>query len=416
MKILYFSAYYKPEIAASSYIFDNIKEALTNAGHEIILYAPMPTRAVSTEVRNQYKKKKYEEEHNGKLKIYRFSMFREGKNPLVRAFRYFCCSIVFLLKGLLAKDIDVIMIGSTPPIQGAMAAILKKFKKVPVIFNLQDIFPDSLVNTGLTKKGSILFKIGRIIEDFTYKNVDKIIVISEDFKQNIMAKGVPEEKIEIVYNWVDENSVFSVERENNILINRYNLDPTKFFITYCGNVGFTQNLQMLGEVAKELEKYDDIQFIIIGDGAYSIELEKQIIEKKINNLLVLPFQPYEDIANVFSIGDVGLIISKANVGQNSVPSKTWSIMSASRAVLASFDEDSELCSIIRKAKCGVCVEADNKNRLKEAILSLYNNREEIYEYGKNGRKYILENLTREVGTSKIVKIMSEVGKCCDDSK
>lgn len=89
---------------------------------------------------------------------------------------------------------------STPPIMGATCAMIKMNLNIPFVYNLQDIFPDSLYNNGLAKKEGILWKIGRMIENFTYRHADKIIVISEDFKKNIMAKGVPEEKIVVVYN------------------------------------------------------------------------------------------------------------------------------------------------------------------------------------------------------------------------
>ncbi len=95
--------------------------------------------------------------------------------------------------------------------------MVKKFRHIPIVYNLQDVFPDSLVGTGLAKKGGLLWKIGRVIENFTYRNADKIIVISEDFKRNIMAKGVPEEKIEVIYNWVDENAIVPVKEEDNDL-------------------------------------------------------------------------------------------------------------------------------------------------------------------------------------------------------
>lgn len=98
-----------------------------------------------------------------------------------------------------------------------MAVFIKKCRKIPFVYNLQDIFPDSLVGTGMTKKGSFLWRIGRIIENFTYRNADKIIVISEDFKRNIMAKGVPEEKIEVIYNWIDENEVVPIAKDVNPL-------------------------------------------------------------------------------------------------------------------------------------------------------------------------------------------------------
>jgi glycosyltransferase involved in cell wall biosynthesis len=303
----------------------------------------------------------------------------------------------------------LIYLVSTPPIQGVLGGVLKKIKKVPFVYNLQDIFPDSLAGTGLAKKGGLLWKIGRVIEDFTYRNADKIIVISEDFKRNIMAKGVPEEKIEVIYNWVDEEAVKHVAREDNVLFERYGLDRKRFYITYCGNIGLTQNLQMLTEVAKDLEGNEDIQFVLVGNGAYKDELERIVKEREIKNITLLPFQPYEEISHVFSLGDVSLVISKPGVGENSVPSKTWSILSASRPVLANFDEN-ELKDIVAENQCGIFTKAGDKEAFTEAILKLYNNRELCEEYGKNGREFIMKNLTRAVGTQKYVDVIKSFEK------
>ena len=316
-------------------------------------------------------------------------------------------SIVQLWKGIWAKDIDLIYVASTPPTQGALAALVKKFKKVPFVYNLQDIFPDSLAGTGLAKKGGLLWKIGRAIENFTYRNADKIIVISQDFKKNIMAKGVPEDKIVVVYNWVDQNSVKDIPRSENKLFAMYGLDPSKFYVTYNGNIGLTQNMDMLLEVAKSLEANENIHFVLVGNGAYLEQVKRIVADRNISNVHLLPFQPYEDISHVFSLGDVSLVISKPGVGANSVPSKTWSIMSASRPVLANFDEN-ELKTIIEKNNCGIFTKAGDKVAFTDAILKLYNDRDLCKEFGRNGRQFVMDNLTKEVGTQKYVDVIKSV--------
>lgn len=409
MKILLLPAYFFPEQAASSYLGDNIRQALCEANCGLQLYTPMPTRGVSNEEREKYKKLKLEYWHDGKLEIHRFSMYGEGKNPILRALRYVFCWGAQFWKGLRAKDIDLIYLASTPPIQGVLGGLLKKIKKVPFVYNLQDIFPDSLAGTGLAKKDGLLWKIGRVIENFTYRNADKIIVISEDFKRNIMEKGVPEDKIVVVYNWVDEEAVKHVPREENKLFDMYGLDRKKFYVTYSGNIGLTQNMDMLLEVAKELETDPNIQFVLIGEGAYKKRVEEIIAEKNIGNVTLLPFQPYEDISHVFSLGDVGLVISKPGVGENSVPSKTWSILSASRPVLANFDEN-ELKSIVAENQCGIFTKAGDKESFIQAILRLYENRELCVEMGRNGREFIMKNLTRAVGTQKYVDVIKSFEK------
>lgn len=405
VSILYLPAYFYPETAASSYLGENRNQAFADAGFEIDAYTPMPCRGISKELREEYKKKRIEKLYDGKMTLHRFSMFAEGRNPIFRALRYVFCWIAQGWKGLRAKNVNCIYLASTPPIQGMLGAFIKKFRGIPFVYNLQDIFPDSLVGTGLAKKGGLLWKIGRVIEDFTYRNADKIIVISEDFKKNIMAKGVPEEKIVVVYNWVDQNAVVDITREKNKLFDKYGLDRSKFYIEYSGNIGLTQNMDMLLEVMEELQvSHPDINLVLVGEGAYKAQVEKIVDEKQLKNVHLLPFQPYEDISHVFSLGDAGLVISKPGVGANSVPSKTWSIMSASRPVLANFDEN-ELKQIVEKHNCGIFTKAGDKEAFKQSILALYNNREMAVEMGKNGRQFVMDNLTREVGTQKYVDVI-----------
>ena len=456
MRILFLSPYYGSRVA-SSYLGKNRNQAFADAGFEMIAYAPTPSRGLSEETIRHYRTIKKETNYDGKQVVHLFWMFKEGKNPVGRALRYTLTAIIHFLKGSFAKDAktcNIMFILSTPPIQGAMAALVKKVRHIPLIYNLQDIFPDSLVGTGLAKKGGLLWKIGRVIEDFTYRNADKIIVISEDFKRNIMAKGVPEEKIEVIYNWVDEEAVVDVPRSENKLFEKYGLDRDQFYVTYNGNIGLTQNMDMLLEVARELQQscgsdaatqqlgmvknssdaalqqleavknglnnpnlseplqtphHRSIHFVLVGEGAYKAEVEKRIKEQGITNVTMLPFQPYEDISHVFSLGDVSLVISKPGVGANSVPSKTWSIMSASRPVLANFDEN-ELKTIIADHHCGIFTKAGDKEAFKAAILELYHHPELCREYGKNGRQFVMDNLTKEVGTRKYVEVVKAVAE------
>ena len=409
MRILILPAYFTPEKMASSHLDDNRYQAFSDNKIRMLCYTPQPTRGINKETYMKYSTIKYEVLYNHMMEVHRFCLMKESENTVQRALRYMLCAVKQFIKGISSKNVDAIYVVSTPPIQGAMGALIKKFKKVPLIYNLQDIFPDSLVGTGLASKNGFLWKIGRVIEDFTYRNADKIIVISEDFKRNIMAKGVPEEKIEVIYNWVDEKVVVNINRENNVLFDRYNLDPDKFYITYCGNIGLTQNMNLLLEVAQELSSINDIHFVVVGEGAYKKDVERLIDDKQIRNVTLLPFQPYEEISHVFSLGNIGLIISKPGVGENSVPSKTWSILSAERAVIANFDEN-ELKSIIETNHCGIFTKAGDKDAFKNAILTLYNNKEDTIKMGRNGRQFILQSLTREIGTSKYVDVIKSFKK------
>lgn len=375
-------------------------------GYEMIVFSPRPTRGIS-EVEHKFYKKK-EMLYDGRMIVHRFLLFGEKKNTIQRAIRYLISISIQFVKSLSIREIDLVFLESTPPIIGIVGALLHKIKRIPFIYVVQDIFPDSLVNTGLSRKGSLAWKIGRIVEKFTYRNATKIIVISESFKQNLIRKHVPNQKIEVIPNWINTDQVYPICKQNNALFSRLSLNPSLFYVTYCGNIGHTQNFELLIQIAKRLVYISDLRIVLFGDGAYLSELLETIKQENITNIIHYPFQPYEDIASVFSLGDVGLIISKPGVATNSVPSKTWSIMAAARPVLASFDLDSVLREVIEESQCGIIVPADDADKLYNAILKLYRTRFELESMGQRGRDYIVNKLNKEVCTSRYVEVLNSV--------
>ena len=408
MRILFLDAYFEPEQIAFTHLENDLLEGLVNAGHEVEIVCPTPTRGVSKEVVQEYKNRKTEALHNGHVHVRRFSAPQEGKNPVIRALRYFWCNLRTYQIGKRVENIDVVFANSTPPTQGWIAGKVAKKLKAPFVYSLQDIFPDSLVNAGMTKKGSLIWRIGRWIENKTYKGASTIITISEGFKKNLIDKGVNSKKVEIIPNWIDTTDVYDVPRSENKIIRKYKLDPNRFFICYSGNIGHSQNLELLVEVAKEIvKKTDQIEFVIIGEGAAKEQLRQMVEKNGLSNIHLLPFQPYEDIAHVYSLGDVGLIISKPDIGGSSIPSKTWSVMAAQRPVLSSFDKNSDLFTIINEAKCGIHVRAGECKGMVEAIIALYNNPFMVSEMGQNGRKYLKEKLNKSSAVSKYITVTSE---------
>lgn len=408
MRILRLSSYCYPEKVASSHLTEDLFEQYRQHGIEAVIYAPTPTRGIDEETRKKYKKIRYEERYDGAVKIHRFPLFREGRHPLLRAFRYFICILEQTWCGLRAKDCDVLFISSTPPINGLMIAVLHRFKKYKIVYNLQDVFPDSLVSTGMTHQGSLLWRIGRVIEKITYRSADRISVISEDIKENILAKGVPESKIAVVPNWVDETQVVHIPRADNPLFDTYGLDRDKFIVCYGGNIGHAQNLDLLARVALTLSDHPEIVFVVMGDGPRKSQLAAYVQENHLTNFILLPYQDPSLVSCVFSLGDVSMVMCKPGSGKGCMPSKTWNIMSSSTPVLASFDEDSELCRILQQNRCGVCVAPDDETALREAILSLAADRMACAEMGKNGRTYIETVLTKERCTGLHLALLHDV--------
>ena len=389
MNILFLDAYFEPETIAYTHLEKDLIEGLIADGQKIRIICPTPTRGISDEVREIYKRIKSESKYDGAVIVERFWAPQEGKNPLIRAFRYFWCNLRTYQKAVKQNNIDVVFSNSTPPTQGALSGLVAKKlsrkvkKKVPFIYNLQDIFPDSLVNVGMASKDGLLWKIGRKLEDFTYNHADKIIVISQGFKRNIMEKGVPEEKIEVISNWIDLDSVHPVKRKDNSLITEFNLDPSKFFVVYAGNFGASQGADIVLKVAKELGLEKNIQFVIFGGGPYFEDAKKEA--EGLENVFIHELMPQDRISEVYSLGDVALITCKAGTGKAGLPSKTWSIMACNTPIIASFDTDSDLADAIRDSGAGECVEPENIQKLKKSIIVC---REANNKKNENLRDYV----------------------------
>lgn len=399
MNLLFLDAYYEPETIAYTHLERDLIEGLLSDGHNINIICPTPTRGIDKETREKYKNKKLEKKYNGSVTVRRFIAPQEGKNPLGRAFRYFWCNFRTYQIAVKNRDIDIVFSNSTPPTQGALSALVarrlsrKTGKKVPFLYNLQDIFPDSLVNSNLTHKGSILWKIGRKLENFTYRHADKIIVISQAFKKNLLAKGVSEKKVEIISNWIDLESVQSVERKDNKLIDEFDLDPSKFLVVYAGNFGAAQGADIVIKAAMELQNHKDIQFVIFGGGPYFEDAREQA--KNLDNIFIHELMPQDRISEVYSLGDVALITCKKGTGKAGMPSKTWSIMACNTPIIASFDEESDLADVIRNSGAGVCVNPEDVFALSDAIVKVSEMKQKNLDCMEL-RKYVLKNASKQI--------------------
>lgn len=401
MRIFYCSAYYAPEKVAGINLCEDLLELMSFSENTVFFFSPVPCRGITDDIRQKYKSfLRDEKKYNNKVNIHRISIYKEGKNSILRALRYFLLEFAFLFKGIFNKY-DLIFAQSTPPIHGFFSAVTKRIRNKPFIYNLQDIFPDSLVNAGMTNEGSFLYKIGRKIEDYTYKNADKIIVISESFKKNIMEKGVPAEKIAVIPNWVDTEKIKPVSRENNTLFEEFGIDRDKFIVLYAGNFGASQGTDVILNAAELLKSQTDIQFVLFGGGSEFEKAKNTVAEKNLTNVIINPLLPVERISEVYSIGDVALITCKAGVGGAGMPSKTWNIMACGTPIIASFDTDSELAEILKSSNAGICVEPENYKALSDAITKAKNN---SFKFS-NGRDYVLNNADKHICLKKYAEII-----------
>jgi glycosyltransferase involved in cell wall biosynthesis len=403
MKILMLLAYYEPEKVPSNYLITNLLPPIVEIGWEVEIYTPIPSRGVDNQTRQYFVKHKHEALFNGSVVIHRFSLPRERHSTFLRFLRYLFMSLKFIFIGI-SSNANLIYVFSTPPTQGFVASVIKKLKKIPFIYNVQDIFPDSMVHSKMTKKGSLIWKIGRVIESISYKNAEKIITISENMKLNIHNKGIDENKIFVIHNWVETDKILPVDIVNNPLYNRYKLPNNGFVVVYAGNLGYAQNVGFLLDAALQFKQVPNLHFLIFGSGSCENEIRKSIIERKITNVRLFPPVPYSEVSFVYSLGNVGIVSCKKGFGGIAMPSKTWSILATGTPILANFDECSELHDLIVQNNFGIFSISEDLEAFVGAIHTLFLDPGLCKELGRNGREYVEENLSVNIGTKKIIEL------------
>lgn len=332
-------------------------------------------------------------------------MIQEKKNPLMRAIRYFMINMAFWWKGI-TSNADVIFVDSTPPTQGVMASVVKRIKKIPIVYNLQDVFPDSMVTAGFARENSIIWKIGRVIENITYKNVDHIITISDSMKENILKKGVKEEKVSTICNWIDIDKVYPIDKDKNKLYEEFAIPRDKFVVLYAGNFGAAQGADIILKVAQIMQEYKEIRFVVFGGGAEFYDFEIQSSACK--NIIVNKLLPIERVSEVYSLGDVALITCKKGVGKAGMPSKTWSILACNTSIVASFDVESDLARVIKNAHAGITIEPENVNELTQAILKEYISWKNGNKFQRQYRDYVKQHASKSRCVSAYVEIIKNM--------
>ena len=292
---------------------------------------------------------------------------------------------------------DFLYCQSTPPIIGITGARLSKRKRIPFIYNIHDVFPDSLVGTGLIKEKSVVYKIGRIIEKYIYDHANTIVTISEGISRNLMSKGVPKEKIVTIENWIDEEKIKPVAKDDNYLFDTFNIDKNKFIVLYAGNLGKAQNIEVIINAAKLLHNRDDIRFVIIGNGSDENLYKQMVTDYNLANVMFYPMQPYEVVSEVYSLADVSIISCKKGLGNAAMPSKTWSILATGKPIVACFDADSDLRRLLSENELGLSNDPDDASALASNILMLFDDIKLRESMGKRAIEFVKKNKSKNIG-------------------
>jgi len=273
------------------------------------------------------------------------------------------------------------------------AYLLAKIRRRPYIIILADLASDAAMATGILKEGPVI-RFARAIEGFAYKRADKTVCICHGFVEKLTARGIPAEKLALIPLWGDTEKVYPIPNASKFREdNRVGSD--RFLVMHTGNMGKKQDLMNVIRAAELLKEQKDFLWLLVGQGEERATLEQAVLERKLENVALLPLQPEEALAEMYSSADVLLLNQRATIVDSVIPSKLLTYMAAGRAVVASVSDQSETARYIERAKCGVIVEPDNPSALVEAVLNLKQTSDLRRKLGANGRTYVEENFTKE---------------------
>ena len=394
MRILFLTMYYKPDNAATGILMAELAEELAQHGHDVRVITSMPHYSTNS-IWPEYKRKWFKRERQGPILIHRvWSYVPVHKDRLLpRFFSYLSFTLLSALAGLLMPRPDVIVTPSpSPPLtNGISAYLLGRLRGIPFVSNIQDIYPDVAIRMGVMKNKSVI-RAYKKLERFVYAHSEAITVISEGFRSNLTAKGVPADKISVIPNFIDSAFVLPHPRRNDFSLEQGWDD--KFVVLFAGNVGMSQGLDTVLEAAGLLQGTPGLLFAIVGNGASKPSLLAQAEKMGLHNVQFLPYQSYDQVPKLYSSADVGLIPLRRGFSSDSVPSKLFTIMGVARPVIASVDARSETAEVITQAKCGLCLEPEDPQALADAIRTIYSDKARADDMGRRGRQYVERHYTR----------------------
>jgi colanic acid biosynthesis glycosyl transferase WcaI len=384
MRILLLSTYFRPDVASTGVIMSTLADEFLARGHEVSVLTSVPHYGVDR-IWPEYSGRLLHTERSGSLRIHRLytHVAKDRANVFSRILSYGSFSLLSAGKGAVLPKHDVILAPSPPLSNGVIADMLGRWRGVPFVYNVQDIWPDVAVRAGVLKNEKTIRRLKKM-EAYVYRRASGITVISEGFRRNLLEKGVPDEKITVIPNFID--SSFVVPQPKNNEFSRRHGVAGKFVVMFAGNMGFSQGLETVLDAAKLLAGVPEIEFLMVGNGAGRSSAEEYLKTLDIGNARFLPFQPHDELPAMYGASDVCVIPLRRGFTIESVPCKLFTIMAAGRPAIAAVDPGSDTWQLLQRSGCGMCVEPENARALADAILHYFQNAGDRTAAGRNARR------------------------------
>ena len=279
---------------------------------------------------------------------------------------------------------DAVLAMSPPLTLGLAGWAAARCFRVPLIFNVQDVYPDAAIEVGAIS-GPRVIAAARRLERLIYGRCDAVTVLSEEMRANVAAKVKPARgpTLRVIPNFCDTAAI-RPQSHDTAYRTEHGLGD-RIVVMYAGNVGYSQPLEMLVAAAKACRDRRDVVFVVNGEGSARGALEESAAG--LSNLVLVDLQPAERISEVLASADVHVIVLRERLAHSSVPSKLYSILAAGRPVLASVDPGTEVARVLEETGCGEAVAPDDESAFIAALQAMIDDPRRRAQMGTNGRAF-----------------------------
>lgn len=403
MKILLLTQWYDPEPTFKGQTF---ARALHDQGHDVQVITGFPNYPGGN-VYPGYRIKWLQREMIDGVQVCRVPLYPSHDGSGVgRALNYISFAAASSLFGVFAaRRPDVIYAYHPPLTVGMSAALIGFFRRTPVVYDIQDMWPDTLKATGMLNNPRALSLIGRICQ-WVYRRASALVVLSPGFKQLLLERGVAEEKISVIYNWCDAAALTNPQSHQAPAAMQ-----GRFNVVFAGTMGKAQALDaVINAAALVAARNPAVQFVFVGGGVDVDRLKSLAQQKSPSNVLFLPRMPMNEVGNVLNGADVLLVHLRDDpLFAITVPSKTQAYMAVGKPLLMAVRGDA--ADLVKEAGCGEVTTPENADELAAAVLRLASlPKSELDAMGKRGAAYYNNELSIDIGVERFLRVFEKV-KC-----
>jgi colanic acid biosynthesis glycosyl transferase WcaI len=410
VNILYVSQYFPPEMGAPAARAVELARHWVQAGHDVTVltgFPNHPTGVVPQEWRSRLRNLVYREDVDGVRVVRTWLLPLPNRKAYERMLNYgsFCLSAA--LRGLEISRPDVVIATSPQLLVGLSGWWISLWQRVPFIFEVRDLWPESLSAVGMGKDNSLLHRLLGQIAGFLYRKANRIVVVTPAFKDHLIKYWqVASSRISIVENGV-ETELFSPNASESDLKTQLGLEG-KFVVSYIGTMGMAHGLDTLLEAAGALQSpHPEIAFLLVGEGADKKRIKATVSSRALDNIRLVDQKPREQIPAFICASDACLVLlKKTELFKTVVPTKMLEFMSCARPVILGVDGQAR--KILEAAQAGVTIEPESTAALVNTIVALAGDASSRRIFGANARKYIVEHCSREQTAKDYITVLEDV--------